>query len=43
MGFNEFGKYVATHPYISDQEQRRKVIAEAVDKARKLSIRLYEK
>jgi len=37
VGFNEYGGYTGTEPYISNKETREKIVRGAMDKAKKLS------
>jgi hypothetical protein len=41
VGFNEYGKYIATQPYIGDVKARGKVIADAIFKGNKLGAKLH--
>jgi hypothetical protein len=36
VGFNEYGKYISTYPYIKNEEDKNRVIGEAIKKAKKL-------
>lgn len=43
IGFDEYGKYVRTDPYIKDELQRKITIEEAISRGRQLGDRLtYE-
>jgi hypothetical protein len=39
VGFNEFGKYIATYPYIKNEKLRRTVVQQAMEKVKKLELK----
>ena len=38
VGFNEYGRYIATQPYIPQEEKREGIILEAIRKTQRLRL-----
>jgi hypothetical protein len=41
VGFNEYGTYIATNPYIKEEKERLEIIHQAVKKAQQLGKKVY--
>jgi hypothetical protein len=43
VGFNEFGVYAGTEPYVANMEERKRIIDGAITKVKKLNGKLHVK
>jgi len=41
VGFNEFGVYAGTEPYVANMEERKRIIDGAITKVKKLNGKLH--